>query len=152
VQAFRPDGSLLASFYAYDPSFNVGVYVAAADLDGLDANAELITGPDFDGGPHVKTFDVADVVAEVESFYAYDPSFAGGVRVGAGFRAISAPPFAGAHPELLTGAGPGGGPHVKSFDATGDSDGLLDPEPGVAETTSFFAFDPSFAGGVFVSV
>jgi hypothetical protein len=43
--------------------------------------------------------------------------------------------------ELLTAAGPGAGPHVKAFTIAG----------GVTEAASFFAYDPAFAGGVFVA-
>jgi hypothetical protein len=44
--------------------------------------------------------------------------------------------------EILTGAGPGGGPHVKSF-----SHIVVGPP---VQELSFFAFDPAFLGGVFV--
>jgi hypothetical protein len=42
---------------------------------------------------------------------------------------------------VVTGAGPGGGPHVKAFDGTSG-----------AEVRSFYAFAEDFAGGVYVSV
>ena len=42
--------------------------------------------------------------------------------------------------EILTGAGPGGGPHVRTFRAT----------PSLQDIDGFFAFDPTFSGGVFV--
>jgi hypothetical protein len=49
----------------------------------------------------------------------------------------------GGIPDLVAGAGPGGGPHVRAFDGrTGV------PLPGAIG--AFFADDPSFASGVFV--
>ena len=43
--------------------------------------------------------------------------------------------------DIITGAGPGGGPHVKAYDGvTG------------AEIRSFFAYSADFHGGVFVAV
>jgi hypothetical protein len=44
---------------------------------------------------------------------------------------------------IITGAGPGGGPHVRIFD--GDTGQQL-----TNAFDSFMAFDPSFSGGVFV--
>ena len=43
--------------------------------------------------------------------------------------------------EIVTGAGPGGGPHVRGFSLSG----------GVMEIASFMAYDPDFGGGVFVA-
>src|SRR5262249_48529861 len=43
-------GALIMDFMAYSPSFTGGVYVAAADVNG-DGHADIITGPDFSGGP-----------------------------------------------------------------------------------------------------
>jgi hypothetical protein len=78
-------------FYAYDLTFQGGVYVAAADLDG-DGKAEVITGAAVGGGPHVKVFkDIAAVatafdgapyqVVRTADFFADDPNLRGGVQV-----------------------------------------------------------------------
>ena len=80
VQVYNPDGTLLYSFLAYDANFRGGVFVAAADLTG-DGVADIITGAGPSGGPHVKVFDGV-TLAVVRSFFAYDPSFMGGVYVG----------------------------------------------------------------------
>jgi hypothetical protein len=98
----------LASFYAYDPAFTGGVFVGARDLDGLPG-AEIVTGAGAGGGPHVRIFRWWPF-AELAGFYAYDPAFTGGVAVGAG-RLGSEP----GTPEVVSGAGPGGGPHVRGF-------------------------------------
>ncbi|MGH2811473.1 MAG: Calx-beta domain-containing protein [Actinomycetota bacterium] len=187
VKVFHANGALLAQGFAYHPFFTGGVTVAAGDID-LDGRAEVITGAGPGGGPHVKVFDVAGGELRVRnSFFAYAPSFAGGVFVGAGdvrgpddraevvtgpgagggphvrvFRAGgglmaqamvystaftggvrvgSAEVDGGTRAEIVTGAGPGGGPHVKIFDLVGSAFSLK---------ASFFAYAPSFAGGVFV--
>jgi VCBS repeat-containing protein len=119
------------SFFAYDPLFAGGVHVAAGDVNG-DGRADIVTGAGAGGGPHVKAFDGMTGV-EIRSFFAYDPLFAGGVQVGAG------DVNGDGRADIVTGAGPGGGPHVKVFD--GVTGGLL---------MSFFAYDPAFLGGVFV--
>lgn len=63
------------------------------------------------------------------------PGFAGG------FSAAQADVNADGLPDLITGAGAGGGPHVRVFDgATGEV------------LRSFFAFDASFTGGVSIAV
>jgi autotransporter-associated beta strand protein len=122
-------GAVLASFFAYDAAFAGGVRVASGDLDG-DGHADVITGAGAGGGPHVRAFS-GDTGAERLSFFAYDPAFAGGVYVSAG------DVDGNGSIELITGAGAGGGPHVRAFDGqTG------------AEVASYFAFDSAFTGGV----
>lgn len=123
------DGSLIRSFFAYDANFTGGVYVAAGDVDG-DGKADIITGAGAGGGPHVKVFSAGTV--QIQSFFAYDASFTGGVRVAA---------LTGSDGEtrVLTAAGMGGGPHVRVFN-----------DPTKAAVDSFFAFDPNYFGGVYV--
>ncbi len=71
---------------AYDTGFTGGARVAAT----TDANGQLfiVTGVGPGGGPHVKLFQVTnlvtgDVVQLGAGFFPYDPGFIGGVNVGA---------------------------------------------------------------------
>jgi uncharacterized repeat protein (TIGR01451 family) len=124
-----------ASFMAYPAGFTGGVTVAAADLDG-DGVAELVTGAGPTGGPHVRMWRVTgSTVTEIFGFFAYDPAFPGGVHVASGD--VDGDGVA----EIITGAGRGGGPHVR----------IWKPTPtGLIEVTGFFAYHPAFPGGVFV--
>ena len=126
------DLSELASFYAYDPAFRGGVFVAAGDIDG-DGLADIVTGAGAGGGPHVRVFSGADL-SELASFFAYDATFPGGVSVAAGD--VNGDGLS----DIITGAGAGGGPHVRVF--SGDD---------LSELAGFYAFEPSFAGGVNVA-
>ena len=119
-------------FLAYGQSFRGGVSVAAADVDN-DGKDEIITGAGAGGGPHVRVFNRDG--AGLGGFFAFAPSFSGGVNVAA------ADVTGDGRAEIAVGAGPGGGPHVKVFSAGGDS--LL---------ASFFSYAPNFNGGVFVAL
>jgi hypothetical protein len=127
------DGSKLASFYAFDPNFAGGVYVSAGDLDG-DGKAEIITGAGGGSiGSRVSVF-AGGSAAQLATFFAYASSFPGGVRVG------TVDVDRDGRKEIVTGAGPGGGPHVRVF-----------RYPSLQEYEGFYAFDPTFGGGIFVA-
>ncbi|MDB5313555.1 MAG: repeat protein [Gemmataceae bacterium] len=105
-------GGEIANFFAYEPTFRGGVNIAVADLYGNGAT-EIVTGAGVGGGPAVGVFN-AQTGQMINQFFAYDPSFTGGVSVAAAN--LSA--IGGA--EIITGAGAGGGPVIKVFDRTGD--------------------------------
>jgi hypothetical protein len=115
-------------FFAYDPNFRGGVFVAAA-------KGRIATGPGAGGGPHVRLFD-GNGLAVGPGFFAYDPNFGVGVSVALGNLDNDL------SPEVMTGPGGGGGPHVKIF----KQDGTMPFGPG------FFAYNPNFHGGVEVAV
>lgn len=122
---------VVREFFAYDAAFRGGVYVAAGDLNN-DGLAEIITGAGASGGPHVEVFNGANQ-ALISSFFAYDSRFTGGARVAVGDYDNDGVL------EIVTGAGPGGGPHVRSMELVN-----------LTQTASFFAFDDDFNGGVYV--
>ena len=130
------DGSVLASFFAYNVAFSGGVQVATADVNA-DGTADIITAAGAGGGPHVRVFDGItgnQLAGPIGSFFAYNANFLGGVFV-------AAADFNGdGRADIITGAGAGGGPHVKVFSG---ADGSL--------LASFFAYDPAFSGGVRVA-
>ena len=125
--------SPLGDFFAYEPVFRGGVRVAAGDVNG-DGVPDLVTAAGFGGGPRLRVFDgrTGGVLAD---FMAFDPDFRGGVSVAvADFNRDG-------KSEIAVGAGAGGGPHVKVYDL---ASGRLLPGP----LGNFFAYEPSFRGGV----
>jgi hypothetical protein len=131
-------GSLqvLASFYAYSPYFNGGVRLASADING-DGTPDLIAAPGPGGGPDVRVFDGAHLTQAnynadiIREFMAYSPYFNGGVYLAAG------DVNGDGKPDIITGAGAGGGPQVSVF--SGANLKLLE---------AFMAYSPYFNGGV----
>ena len=70
----------------------------------------------------------------LRSLVAYPSTFLGGVRVGAFIQASTG------QAAIVTGVGPGGAPLVNVFDGVT-----------LSQLDSFFAFDPTFTGGLYVA-
>ncbi len=129
-------GAPRLDFFAFDRHFTGGVRVARGDLTG-DGIPDIIAAAGPGGGPHVRVFDGRDgrpITGPLGSFLAYAPNFHGGVYVAAAD--VNGDGFA----DIITGAGEGGGPHVRVFSGF---DGSL-----LAE---FMAYDAAFRGGVRVA-
>jgi hypothetical protein len=136
---------VLKSFFAYDPAFRGGVRVAAGDFN-RDGFADIVTGAGPGGGPHVQVLSGRDGHSLL-SFFAYDAFFRGGVYVAAGDVDRDSVP------DLVTGAGEGGGPHVKVFSGTTGQTLLSFLGYPVGPTgSSPFAGDTTWTSGVRVAV
>ena len=129
-------GALRNEFFAYDVAFRGGVNVATRGLFYTQLGntvGAIVTAPASRSVADVRLFSPAG--QPVGGFAAYDAGFFGGASV-----AVESIDPGGAV-TVVTGAGPGGGPHVKVWRAA----------TGVATLQqSFFAFAPAFTGGVFV--
>ena len=94
-----------------------------------DDNIVVATGKGYP--PHTRILRQDNT--ELIGFYAYSQQFLGGVEIAAG-------DFDGdGKDEIVTAAGPGGGPHVRILKVDGVS---------VTELAGFYAYDPYFRGGV----
>ena len=132
------NGNTIANFQAYDAAFRGGVRVATGDVNG-DGIADIITAPGFGGGPVIRVFDGA-TFQMIAQFNAYDSSFRGGVYIAVGD--INGD----GRDEIITGAGEGGGPHVKVFSVSGTGANIS-----VSQSVQFMAYDSAFRGGVRVA-
>ena len=125
-------GEVLEAFFAFDQAFTGGVFVAVQDVNG-DGILDIIAGAGPSGGPEVRIFDGSNLNV-LRSFYAYAEDFSGGVSV------ASIDFNNDGILDIVTGAGPGGAPHVKVFD--GATNAII---------SQWYAYPVSFTGGVFVA-
>ena len=77
LRVFDNHGQILNQFFAFQKKFHGGVSVSSGDVndDGLD---EIIASAGPGGSPHVRIFDKFGKL--LESFYAYEDNFNGGVN------------------------------------------------------------------------
>jgi len=115
------------------PGFTGKIHVASGDYNGDfngDGIGDMVVGAGQGGGPVVAIID-SQTGRVITKFFAFDPAFRGGVELAClDFNLDGVM-------DILVGAGPGGGPHVKIFN--GKDLGLL---------FSFYAYANDFTGGV----
>jgi sugar lactone lactonase YvrE len=137
---------LVADFFAFDTSLRNGVYVSAGDITG-DGKADLVVGAGPGGGPRVKIFDGASLLAQTATsvptlaadFFAGDPTDRGGIRVAV--KSLAGGKFA----DLITGDGEQSGRQVRLY--VGQFLTGSNPPSGVIDDGGNL---PGYAGGVFV--
>src|SRR5436190_187025 len=86
-----------------------GLKLEALETRELPAVSLFATGADAGGGPHVEIYNSSSNL--VASFYAYDSSFHGGVRVALG------DVTGDGVPDIITAPGPGGVPNIRVYDS-----------------------------------
>jgi len=130
VRIFDSKGLVKNQFFVYNPSFRGGLKIAAGNIGSEQKNKkeEIIIAPASGGAPEIKVMD--NFGKEYFQFYAYDKNFKGGVNLSVGD--FNKDGF----DEIITGAGKGGGSHVKIFNYDKSS------------ASSFFAYEKTFRGGV----
>ncbi len=131
IRIFDHQGNVLAQWFAYDEKFRGGVNVAAGDIDN-DGLAEIIVAPASGMETLVKIFDFTGHMRF--KFLAYADNFTGGASLAVG------DVDGDSQADIVTGAGFGGGPHVRIFNRQGQI------------KQQWFAYDAKFRGGVNVAV
>jgi hypothetical protein len=104
-------GAGVADFFAFDPAFRGGVFVAAADVTG-DGIADVVAGPGAGGGPRVRTFDGAALAAALAAEPVAD--FLAGAGADRGGARVAAKPPAGDRPGAVV-VGSGGRGRVTAY-------------------------------------
>lgn len=133
VRVYDGAGVLENSFQAFPSNITMGLTVDAGDLNN-DGTDEIVIGTQRGGGPMVRVFNNEGEAQFTPGFFAYDAGFRGGVNV-----AVGNVDGRGGE-EIITGAGPGGGPHVRVFNRFGEYTGM-----------DFFPFASTDKGGVSVA-
>ena len=127
IKIFDGTGKVKKDILAYGATFMGGVNISLADVDN-NGQLDIITGAGPGGSAHVQAFAYSG--AKLVSFVAYSAGFSGGVEVkGIDWNKDG-------KTEIITAAGPGGGPHVKIFNKSGNL------------VKEFFAFENSFTFGI----
>jgi len=133
VRIFSQYGVITGQFYAYDKNYRGGVNVAILKIHtgARIKKAKIVTAPALNSEPLIRVFDNHSRIEN--QFLAYQKEFQGGVNI------ATADFDTDGIDEIITGAAGNGSPHIRMFKKKGE---LLN---------SFYAFDKTFSGGVYVS-
>lgn len=132
IRAFEEDGREIANFFPFDQNFRGGVDVACGDVDS-DGKDEIVASQKTNGQAWIKVYrndSERSIVGEWNAF----------AQVESGATVALGDVDGDRKDEVIVGAGPGGGPHIRIYEANG----TLKP-------LQFFAFHPDYRGGVSVA-
>jgi hypothetical protein len=124
-------GNTVYDYFAYEPTFRDGLFVAAADVNG-DGFADILTGTDAGGGPRVTVFSGKDG-RQLLDFFAFDDAVRSGVRIGA------ADIDGDGKAEVIAATGVGQAAEVRVFAADG------------RRVNTFAPVGGAFTGGLYVA-
>lgn len=125
------NGAKSKVFSPFSSTYTGGVTVAAGDVNG-DGRDDVVVGTNGGVRATVRTFD-ANSGTQLNSFEPYG-SVLTGVRVAVGDMNNDG------YADIITGSGPGAGPHIKIFDGTNQ-----------AELKSFTGFATNLTTGIYVA-
>lgn len=132
VRIFWRNGSEIGFIWPFHPDSRTGINIATGDVDG-DGKDELAVAQAEQGHAWIKVYKNNTQQSIIGEWNAY-----GNVESGA---SVAMGDVDGdGKDEIITGAGPGGGPHVRVFEADG-----------TAKAIWFMAFHPDYRGGIDVA-
>ena len=134
------DQHVIASFYSF-PGYLGKIVISAGDVDG-DGYSDIGVGVAENGAPNVVLFSGRSIAqgtpSVIESFYAFDPGYRGGIRMSMGDL------DGNGLLDMAIASGAGTTPNVTTWQ-------LRDTGAGFNLLSSYYAFDSGYRGGVSVT-
>lgn len=143
----KTGADLVSTFTVFESTYRGGLFVAAGDFDG-DGRADVAVSPDRGGGGRVTVLSYSNgkMTTSANFFGIDDTRFRGGARLAVGD--INGD----ARPDLIVGAGYGGGPRVAIFDGRNVIGSTDAPRRLVDDFFAFGGSDvTSLRNGIFIS-
>jgi hypothetical protein len=141
-------GKTILTQVVFESTFTGGLNVTTADFD-QDGFSDIVVAADVGGGPRVKMIN-GKTGATMADFFVFETTFRGGVRLASGFIGSRAAngigqPIEDGVPDIVAGAGVGGGPRISVLDGVAARSNVL------SRIADFFAFELTLRNGVYVS-